>query len=86
GEAFGYFMAMIAIVYSFSPLLFGMLADRVGLRLSVRVFSGALFAATVLLVLLTALVKRRAVNHTPLPGGLSPEPAGAGVVEEGRYD
>jgi MFS family permease len=85
GEAFGYFMAMIAIAYSFSPLLFGMLADRVGLRLSIRAFSSALFAATALLGLLAALMKRRAGNHTPLSGGPPPGPAGAGV-EEGTYD
>jgi MFS family permease len=59
GEAFGYFMALIAVTFSFSPLLFGMLADRVGLRVSMRYFSLPLLAGTVLLVLLMVLRRRR---------------------------
>jgi MFS family permease len=81
GEAFGYFMAMIAITYSFSPLLFGMLADRVGLRLSIRVFSFSLFTSTAVLAALVLLMKRKTipVGNPPAvpPGNL----AGAGVEE-----
>ena len=36
GEAFGYLTSMMAVAYSFSPLLFGVMADRIGLRLSIR--------------------------------------------------
>jgi MFS family permease len=39
GEAFGYFMAITAVTYSFSPFVFGLYADRIGLALTMRVFS-----------------------------------------------
>lgn len=84
GEAFGYFMAMIAIAYSFSPLLFGMLADRLGLRLSIRVFSSALFASTAVLVILMAMMKRRTMRVASHPGGISRQLAGAGVEDGTR--
>jgi MFS family permease len=54
GEAFGYFTALIAAAFSFSPLLFGILADRIGLRMSMRIFSfPLLFSVIVLFVLFT---------------------------------
>ncbi len=54
GEAFGYFTALIAVAFSFSPLLFGLLADRIGLRMSMRIFSlPLLFSGIVLFVLYT---------------------------------
>jgi MFS family permease len=79
GEAFGYFMAMIAIAYSFSPLLFGTLADRVGLRLSIRVFSFSLFASTAVLAALLLLMKRRTIPIGNLPAEPWGNPAGAGA-------
>jgi len=46
GEAFGYFVSITAIAYSSSPLLFGIVADRVGLKLSMRFFSFPLLLCT----------------------------------------
>jgi MFS family permease len=58
GEAFGYFMALIAVTFSFSPLLFGMLADRVGLRVSMRVFSLPLLLSALVLIVLVMVMRR----------------------------
>ena len=56
GEAFGYFMALISVTFSFSPLLFGLLADRIGMGPSMRVFSlPLLFAALGMAVMIQAM-------------------------------
>jgi MFS family permease len=65
GEAFGYLMALIAITFSFSPLLFGMLADRVGLRLSMRIFSLPLLLSALALVALVLVMRRGARRSAP---------------------
>jgi MFS family permease len=65
GEAFGYFMALIAVTFSFSPLLFGMLADRVGLRLSMRIFSLPLLFSALVLVALVMVMRRGAGRRAP---------------------
>jgi MFS family permease len=49
GEAFGYFMAITAVTYSFSPFVFGLFADRIGLALTMRVFSLPLLLSFVVL-------------------------------------
>jgi MFS family permease len=49
GEAFGYFMAITAVTYSFSPFVFGSFADRMGLALTMRVFSLPLLLSFVVL-------------------------------------
>jgi len=76
GEAFGYFMALIAVTFSFSPLLFGMLADRVGLRLSMRFFSLPLMLSAVSLAILIMIMKpgseRGHAKHAPREGRVSP--------------
>jgi MFS family permease len=58
GEAFGYFMAVTSIVFSFSPLLFGVLADRIGLNLTMKIFSLPLLLGSAVLVLLYFVEKR----------------------------
>ncbi|HUT65052.1 MAG TPA: MFS transporter [Spirochaetota bacterium] len=60
GEAFGYVTAAIAVTSSFSPLLFGAAADRVGLRLSIRLFSLPVLLSFILLVALWFFYDRRA--------------------------
>ena len=57
GEAFGYFVAMTSIAYSFSPLLFGIMADRMGLKLSMRFFSAPLLLSTAALYILFRLTR-----------------------------
>jgi MFS transporter, FSR family, fosmidomycin resistance protein len=59
GEAFGWFMAVTAVTYSFSPLLFGMNADRVGLRMSMRLFSYPLVLSSAVLLALYLIVRPR---------------------------
>jgi FSR family fosmidomycin resistance protein-like MFS transporter len=68
GEAFGYFMAMVAVAFSFSPLLFGILADHTGLRVSVQVFSFALLLSTCVLLVIMALMKLRGRRAADLAG------------------
>jgi MFS family permease len=52
GEAFGYMMAVIAVTFSFSPLLFGISADRIGLGGSIRIFSIPVGLSFVLIIVL----------------------------------
>ena len=58
GEAFGYFMAVIGITFSFSPLLFGITADRAGLSASMRIFSIPILFAFFVLISLTSVMKK----------------------------
>jgi MFS family permease len=39
GQAFGYIMSVFAVITALSPALFGMLADRVGLRTAFALFA-----------------------------------------------
>jgi MFS family permease len=57
GEVFGYFTALIAVAFSFSPLVFGMLADRTGLRMSMRIFSFPLLFSGIVLLVLFAITR-----------------------------
>jgi MFS family permease len=59
GEAFGYYTALTAVAFSFSPLTFGIIADRAGLRSSMRLFSFPLLISAVVLVVMTALMTPR---------------------------
>ncbi len=59
GEAFGYVTAAIAVTASLSPLLFGAAADRMGLRLSIRLFSLPVLLSFILLVVLWYIYERR---------------------------
>jgi MFS family permease len=59
GEAFGYMTAAIAVASSFGPLLFGAISDRVGLRLSIRLFSLPVLLSFILLVVLWYIYERR---------------------------
>jgi MFS family permease len=58
GEAFGYFTALIAIAFSFSPLVFGISADRIGLKESMRLFSIPIFISSSGLFVLSLLSNR----------------------------
>jgi len=40
GEAFGYFMAVIGVTFSFSPFLFGISSDRTGLIITFPINKG----------------------------------------------
>lgn len=77
GEAFGYLTSMMAVAYSFSPLLFGLMADRIGLRLSIRFFSFPLLISTALLFLLFNRVRKdkRELHSSPV---LKPDRASGG--------
>jgi MFS family permease len=59
GEAFGYFMAVIAITSSLGPLFFGMAADRIGLRLSIRAFSIPVIISFILILVLSRVYSLR---------------------------
>ncbi|KKL66974.1 hypothetical protein LCGC14_2139610 [marine sediment metagenome] len=58
GEAFGYFMAVTSVTFSISPLLFGMLADRIGLNLTMKIYSLPLLLGSVVLLVLFVVEKR----------------------------
>jgi MFS family permease len=62
GEAFGYFSAITAVAYSVSPLLFGLLADKIGLTLSMRFFSIPLLISTALLFWLHRIMKKNGAD------------------------
>ena len=68
GEAFGYLMAAVAVTFSFSPLLFGLFADAVGLPAAVRSFSLPVLASFVLLVLLMLLMRKAGTGRAPAAG------------------
>jgi MFS family permease len=57
GEAFGYFMAIISVTYSFSPLLYGVVADRLGLQSAMRLFSFPVLLSAAALFVLGRLLK-----------------------------
>jgi MFS family permease len=50
GEAFGYIMSVFAVITALSPAAFGLLADRIGLRLTVALFSIPPFLGFLLLL------------------------------------
>jgi len=58
GEAFGCFMAVTSVTFSFSPLLFGMLADRIGLNLTMKIYSLPLLLGSLVLLALFFVEKR----------------------------
>jgi hypothetical protein len=60
GKASGYFMALIAVTFSFRPLLSGMLVDRAGLRLAMRNFSLPLLLSVPVLVALVMFMRHGA--------------------------
>ena len=60
GEAFGFVSGVIAAIFSISALLFGAAADRVGLRLSIRLFSLPVLFSFILLVALWFFYDRKA--------------------------
>jgi MFS family permease len=57
GEAFGYMVAVISVAFSLSPLIFGAVADRIGLTASIRLFSLPLLASFILLLILWSMHK-----------------------------
>jgi len=59
GEAFGYFMAVIGVTFSFSPFLFGISADRTGLSESMRIFSIPILLSFFILIVLSMVMKNR---------------------------
>ena len=67
GEAFGYFMAVTSVTFSFSPLLFGVLADRIGLNLTMRIFSLPLLLGSAVILLLYFVEKRYCLFTRPGP-------------------
>lgn len=77
GEAFGYFMGLIAVAFSFSPLLFGIYADRIGLKLTMRYFSFPLLFSVAVLIFVFNMMRSGSKNshqrHIPridqAPGG-----------------
>jgi len=68
GEAFGYFMAIIAVTYSFSPLIYGVNADRLGLQRTMRFFSFPLLVSTVGLFILLKVVHANHNFRTTMAG------------------
>ncbi|MBN2322280.1 MAG: MFS transporter [Spirochaetes bacterium] len=52
GEAFGYMVAVISVAFSLSPLIFGAVADRIGLTATIRLFSLPLLASFIVLLFL----------------------------------
>jgi MFS family permease len=65
GEAFGYFVALTAVAFSFSPLLFGIVADRAGLGFSMRLFSFPLLISAVVLAAMTAIMRPDRDDQSP---------------------
>jgi MFS family permease len=57
GEAFGYMVAVISVAFSLSPLLFGAVADRIGLTATIRLFSLPLLVSFILLLILWSMHK-----------------------------
>jgi len=58
-EAFGYFMAVIGVTFSFSPFLFGISADHMGLSASMRIFSIPILLSLFILIILSTIMKNR---------------------------
>jgi MFS family permease len=65
GEAFGYTMSVFAVLTALSPALFGMIADRIGLRSTITLFSIPPFISFFMLL----YVARKMRDHSPVPGG-----------------
>jgi MFS family permease len=62
GQAFGLLIGMNALTYSLGPMLFGLLADRWGLRISIRLFTLPILLG---LLLFVVLFRHPAVRKTP---------------------
>ncbi|UCB45363.1 MAG: MFS transporter [Spirochaetota bacterium] len=59
GETFGYAMVVVAVTSSLSPLLLGIAADRIGLRLSIRAFTIPVVMSFILLLVLSRVYSLR---------------------------
>ena len=65
GEAFGYAMSVFAVLTALSPALFGLIADRIGLRYTITLFSIPPFLSFFVLLYTARKLKR----HTPVGNG-----------------
>lgn len=59
GHAFGVLLGVMTVAQALSPFLFGLSADRLGLRQSIRLFSVPAVAAAVIILFLYLVVSRR---------------------------